>query len=475
MNIELEPLASVARQIETKAISPVELTKFMLQRISAMNPNYHAYSLVCETQAMEQATAAEHAITAGKYLGPLHGMPIAIKDLFQTRGVTTACGSIVQRNWVPHEDATVVQKLKQAGAVILGKLNMTEFALSGYHPDLPVPKNPWGENLWAGVSSSGSGVATAAGLAFATLGTDTGGSIRFPAAVNGVVGIKPTFGRVSTHGAFPLAYTLDHIGPLTRRVEDAAIVLQAIAGFDRKDNFSSQTPIGDYLKQLNLGVKGLRIGIDEAYCATDAHPEVTSAVQAAGHVLAQLGAQLVPVNMLEVLNVCSYWGAVVAAEAAVAHQGLFPEQASDYGPVFRSTLEAAPSITGSHYTQARLAAAKTKAIFDELLADVDLLLCPGAPLPAMSLEDFPPTQILPPEAVASFVGFAAPMNFSGHPTISVPSGLSSENLPLGLQLVGKHNSEALLISTAHAYEQATQWHSQIPTLLHPNSQGQNND
>ncbi len=471
MDIEFESLASVAKQIETKAISPVELTKLMLQRISDMNPSYHAYSLVCEAQALEQASAAEHDISTGKYLGPLHGMPIAIKDLFQTKGVTTACGSVVNRNWVPDEDATVVQKLKQAGAVILGKLNMTEFALSGYHPDLPVPKNPWGENRWAGVSSSGSGVATATGLAFGTLGSDTGGSIRYPAAANGVVGIKPTFGRVSTHGAFPLAYTLDHIGPITRRVEDAAIVLQAIAGFDRKDSFSSRTPVDDYLKNLNSGVTGLRIGIDEAYCATDAHPEVTTAVLAAGHVLEQLGAQLVSVKMLEVLDVCSYWGAVVATEASVAHQGLFPEQASDYGPVFRSTLEAAPSITGSDYSRARLEAAKTKAVFDELLTEVDLLLCPGAPLPAMSLEDFPPTQILPPEVVASFVGFTAPMNFSGHPTISVPCGLSSENLPLGLQLVGNYDSEALLITAAHAYEQATQWHTQIPTLLQPNSQG----
>lgn len=471
MDIEFESLASVARKIETKAISPVELTKLMLQRISEMNPSYHAYSLVCEAQALEQASAAERDIRTGNYVGPLHGMPIAIKDLFQTEGVTTACGSVVNRNWVPEEDATVVHKLKQAGAVILGKLNMTEFALSGYHPDLSVPKNPWGENRWAGVSSSGSGVATAAGLAFCTLGSDTGGSIRYPAAVNGVVGIKPTYGRVSTHGAFPLAYTLDHIGPITRRVEDAAIVLQAIAGFDGKDIFSSRTPVDDYLKNLNLGVAGLRIGIDEAYCATDAHPEVTSAVLAAGHVLEQLGARLVPVKMLEVRDVCTYWGAVVAAEASVAHQGLFPEQASDYGPVFRSTLEAAPSITGSDYTRARLAAAKTKTIFDELLTDVDLLLCPGAPLPAMPLEDFPPTQILPPEAVASFVGFTAPMNFSGHPTISVPCGLSSENLPLGLQLVGNYDAEALLITAAHAYEQATQWHTQIPTLLQPNSQG----
>jgi amidase len=434
MDIEFESLANVADQIKKKTLSPVELTELMLQRIASLNPDYHAYTTICEKPALDQAKKAADEIQKGHYLGPLHGVPIAVKDLFQTEGIPTTCASIVKRNWIPDHDATVVQKLKEAGAIILGKLNMTEFALSGYHPDLTVPQNPWGKNRWAGVSSSGSGVATAAGLAFGTLGSDTGGSIRYPAAANGVVGIKPTFGRVSTHGAFPLAYTLDHIGPITRRVEDAAILLQTIAGFDPKDNFSMRSAPDDYLGKLQSGVKGLRIGIDETYCATDAHPEVTSAV-------------------------------VSAAEAAVAHQDMFPDQADDYGPVFRATLEGAASISGADYSKARLAAAKTKMIFDTLLTDVDLLLCPGSPLPAMPLEEFPPTQVLPPEAVAAFVGFTAPMNFSGHPTISVPCGLSSENLPLGLQLVAQYNDEALLIAAAHAYERATPWHTYIPTQL----------
>lgn len=465
MDIEFESLANVADQIKKKTLSPVELTELMLQRIASLNPDYHAYTTICEKPALDQAKKAADEIQKGHYLGPLHGVPIAVKDLFQTEGIPTTCASIVKRNWLPDHDATVVQKLKEAGAIILGKLNMTEFALSGYHPDLPVPQNPWGKNRWAGVSSSGSGVATAAGLAFGTLGSDTGGSIRYPAAANGVVGIKPTFGRVSTHGAFPLAYTLDHIGPITRRVEDAAILLQTIAGFDPKDNLSMRSAPDDYLGKLRSGVKGLRIGIDETYCATDAHPEVTSAVVSAASLLEQLGAKIVPVSMIDVLEVCPHWGAVVAAEAAVAHQDMFPDQADDYGPVFRATLEAAASISGADYSKARLAAAKTKMIFDTLLTDVDLLLCPGSPLPAMPLEEFPPTQVLPPEAVAAFVGFTAPMNFSGHPTISVPCGLSSENLPLGLQLVAQYNDEALLIAAAHAYERATPWHTYIPTQL----------
>lgn len=464
MDLHFSSLADVAHRIESKKISPVELTELMLTRLGEQNPQYHAYTLVTDQQAREAALAAEKEISAGGYKGTLHGVPIAIKDLFQTKGIATTCGSVVKRGWIPTEDATVVKKLKEAGAVILGKLNMTEFALSGYHPDLPVPVNPWGHDRWSGVSSSGSGVATAAGMAFGTLGSDTGGSIRFPAAVNGVVGIKPTFGRVSKNGAFPLAYTLDHIGPIARTVEDAAILLQAIAGYDANDPFSNRVPVTDYCEGLDSGIRGLRIGIDETYCATDAHPEVTAAVLSASRTFEELGAHLVPVNMLSVLEVCPFWGAVVAAEAAVAHQELFPEQAEQYGPVFRSTLEAALHISASDYAQARLAATNTKATLENLLNEVDVLLCPGAPLPAMPLEEFPPTQILPPQAVASFVGFTAPTNFSGHPTISVPCGFSADDLPLGLQLVGNYNAEANLITAAHTFEQATNWSTRKPPI-----------
>ncbi|HIG40260.1 MAG: amidase [bacterium] len=462
MDIHFKSLAEISRQIRARDISPVELTEVMLSRIETLDPQYHAYSRVCTEQARQDALAAEKAIMSGNHIGPLHGVPVAVKDLFQTSGIATSCGSIVMKDRIPTEDATAVTKLKQAGAVILGKLNMTEFALSGYHPELPVPVNPWGQDRWSGVSSSGSAVATATGMAFGTLGSDTGGSIRFPAAVNGVVGIKPTFGRVSKYGAFPLAYTLDHVGPIARTTEDAAILLQAIAGYDANDPFSIRVPVADYCEDLNSGIRSLRIGIDEAYCATDAHPEVTEAVLSAARTFEGLGAQLVPVNMLGVLEVCPFWGAVVAAEAAVAHQGLFPEQADQYGPVFRSALEAAPHISASDYAQARLAATNTKATFENLLDQVDVLLCPGAPLPAMPLEQFPPTQVLPPEAVASFVGFTAPMNFSGHPTISIPCGSSSDNLPLGLQLVGNYNAEAKLITAAHTFEQATDWHRRKP-------------
>jgi len=461
---EFASLATTAAAIRQRQVSPVELTTQLLARIAALNPTFHAYTSVLDEYALAQARQAEAEILAGNYKGPLHGIPIGIKDLAQVAGHPNTCGSIVKKGWIPEQDATLVQRLKEAGAIIIGKLNMTEFALSGYHPDLPVPVNPWGADRWSGVSSSGSAVATALGMAFATLGTDTGGSIRFPAAVNGVVGIKPTFGRVSSAGVFPLAPSLDHPGPIARRVKDAALMLQVMAGFDAADPFSRRTPVADYTADIDAGVAGLRIGIDERYCADDTHPAVTEAVLAAAEQFAQLGASLVPVDVLGVRAVCPYWSAVVAAEAAVAHADSFPSQADRYGPVFRSALEAAPGITGTLYAQAQFAAAQTRSIFDAAFEQADVLLCPGAPLPAMSLAEFPPTAVLPPEAVAAFVGFAAPMNFSGHPTISVPCGQTEDGLPLGLQLVGRHDQEAMLVRAAHTFEQSTHWHTLVPPL-----------
>lgn len=466
----MSSLWSVAAAFRERRVSPVELTRVMLDRIARLNPRFHAYTTVFEEVAMIQARQAEAELSAGLDHGPLHGIPIGVKDLVQVAGYPNTCGSIIKQESIATEDATIVSKLRSAGAVLLGTLNMTEFALSGYHPELPVPVNPWGADRWSGVSSSGSAVAAALGLAYATVGTDTGGSIRFPAAVNGVVGIKPTFGRVSTAGIFPLARSLDHTGPIARSVKDAAVMLQVIAGYDAKDAYSSRRAVPNYTNTIDNGVSELKIGIDTRYCQTDADPVVAEAVHSAAQEIERLGAKLVPVDMAGVTEVCQYWGAVVAAQAAIAHSQWFPAQADRYGPVFRSTLEVADSITGSHYAQAQLAAAKVRAVFAGAFESVDVIASPGAPLPAMPLEEFPPTAVLPPEAVASFISYAAPLNFSGHPSITLPCGQSPEGLPLGLQLLGRHFEEATLIRVAHAYEQATSWHKCTPTLIHANQQ-----
>ena len=464
VELHYQSLTEVASRIESRSLSPIELTEAMLSRIETLDPKLSAYTTVTGELAIKQARQAEQEISAGHYRGPLHGVPVAVKDLFATASIPTMCGSTINREWIPDSDAAVVDRLRNAGSVLLGKLNMTEFALSGYHPDMPVPVNPWAAGRWSGVSSSGSGVATAAGLAFGTLGSDTGGSIRFPSAVNSVVGIKPTFGTVSTRGAFPLAQTLDHIGPIARTVQDAAILLDVIAGFDPEDPFSRHTSDTGFAADIGKGIKGLVIGVDEAYCREGTDPEVSAAVLETMSVFRDAGARVVLVNIIEVLDVCPFWGAVVAADAMMAHAQWFPERADDYGPVFRTALEAAEHISGTDYAHARVAAARTTAVLNAALEDVDVLMCPSAPLPAMPLDDFPPQLVLPPEAVAGFVGFTAPTNFSGHPTISVPCGFTKEKLPVSLQLIGAHEDEKTIIRAADAYERATEWHRQTPPI-----------
>ncbi|HEX5139483.1 MAG TPA: amidase, partial [Dehalococcoidia bacterium] len=279
--LHFKTIREVAALIESKQLSPVELTRTMLERIGALDGKLLSYATLMADSAMAQAREAEHEIAAGSYRGLLHGVPVAVKDLCYTTGVRTMGGTKVNADFIPHFDATVVTRLKAAGAVILGKLNLTEGAMGGYHPALKIPKNPWNVDSWSGASSSGSGVATAAGLCFGSLGSDTGGSIRFPASACGTVGLKPTYGRVSRYGVLALGQSLDHVGPLTRSAADAGIVLQAIAGQDPNDATSLPDPVPDMLDGIHQGVRGMRIGWNEAYATSGVDPEVVSAVRAA--------------------------------------------------------------------------------------------------------------------------------------------------------------------------------------------------
>lgn len=466
----MAPLIQVAEKIKSREVSPVELTEAMLARISTLNVKYKAYTTITAELALTQAKEAEADISRGNYKGPLHGIPVAVKDLFATKGIRTTVGSVACRDRVSDRDAFVVERLHAAGAVLLGKLNMTEFALSGYHPDLAAPINPWGEDRWAGVSSSGSGVAAATGMAFGTLGTDTGGSIRFPSAANGVVGIKPSYGRVSTHGAFPLAVSLDHVGPITRRVADAAAMLQAIAGYDPRDAGSWKSAVPDFSAGIGKGVKGLRVGIDRAYVTGGTHPEIASAVIDAVERLARLGAEIVEVDIGGVVGTASWWHPVMAVEALAAHRqaGLWPQKADAYGTIFRAALEDGEkfAVLGVDVAKrdAKRATAVAQAILDQAFAQVDVIACPSGPLPAMLLAEFPPNVVQPPSAVVPFLGFTAPYNFTGVPTISLPCGFTSEKLPASLQLIGPRGGEAVIIQVADAYEQATDWHNLVPPI-----------
>lgn len=464
-------LVEVANLIARKALSPVELTTAMLARIAAFDPSLHSYLLVTPELALAQARAAEQAIMRGDYRGRLHGIPIALKDLINTAGIATTCASTILKQFKPSYDAAVVERLDRAGAVTLGKLNLTEFALYGYHPSYTPPNNPWRLDHWAGVSSSGSGAATAAALCYASLGTDTGGSIRFPASACGVVGIKPTFGKISRYGVFPLADTLDHIGPLARSVADCAYVLQALEGRDPRDPATRTDAAADYTKALVQGGHGLRIGLDRTYASTDTDPRMSAALFAAIDRMVELGAEVVELNSPELADAAEHWLTVCAVDALIGHKDFYPRHADDYGPVFRALLEHGTRVTATEYARATRARQATHALLDELLTGIDVIACPGAPAPAAAHADSPPQQVASADAIARLVRFAAPMNFSGHPTITLPDGFTDNDLPLALQFVGRHGDEAMIIRAAAAYEAATDWHRRRPPLVTCSARG----
>lgn len=456
------PLHELAEQIRAGKISSSEVTRATLDRIRA-KARLNAYLTVMEESALRAAAAVDEEIRAGRRRGPLHGVPVAVKDLCQTRGVLTTCASRVLRDWRPDSSATVVEGLEAAGAVIVGKLNLTEFATVWYHPELPVPLNPWGDALWPGASSSGSGVATAAGLCFGSIGTDTGGSIRLPSAANGIVGLKPTWGRVSRYGVFPLGESFDHIGPMTRTVRDAAIMLAAIAGQDPRDETSLAAKVDDYAGAADAGVSGLRIGVDEGYFAKGAAPEVGAAVIEAARVLERLGARIVKVKLPAVAPAIAVSMALVMAETAAAHERTYPARAAEYGPGFRSFLELGAQVRGQDYAKAHIVregfANQVRNMFDQ----IDLFACPSLGQTSM------PASAMPPDARSVDFGdeegllrFTIPFNLSRNPTLSLPCGRSPAGPPPSLQLVAAHLGEATLIRAGAAFERATEWHRQRP-------------
>jgi len=457
-------LTEVAGLIKKKEVSPVELTQAMLDRIAALDGKLYSYLTVTADLALQQARVAEQEISKGTYRGPLHGMPIAVKDLCYTKGIRTTCSSKILANWVPDYNATVVEKFNAAGAVLLGKLGMTEFALSGYHPSIHPPVNPWAADRWPGASSSGSGAATAASLCFGSLGSDTGGSIRFPSASCGIVGVKPTYGKVSRYGVFPLGWSLDHIGPMTRSVADAAVILRAIAGFDPQDPTSRRVTVRDYLDTVYNGVKGIRIGVDEQYCTEGVDPQVSKGVLATTAVLKELGASIQEVKVSHITEATDIWYTICAAETAAAHEQWYPARADDYGPTFRAFLADGVKISGIAYAKADVTRQQVRRMLDDLLQKVDLLLCPSMPTVPMLLKDFSPQGTLSRESAGPLLRLTAPFDLTGSPTISVPCGFSSEGLPLSLQLIGRHNEEGLVMQAGYAYEQATEWHTRRPPV-----------
>jgi amidase len=459
-------LANVARLIAARQIRSTDLTRQLLDRIAALDGHLQSYVTVMTDRALASARRADAEIKAGRYRGPLHGVPIAVKDLCYTRGVRTMAGTKVFADFVPDFDATVVARLEAAGAVILGKHVLCEGAFGPYVPGLQVPVNPWDATRWSGVSSSGSGVATAAGLCFASVGTDTGGSIRYPSAANGCVGLKPTYGRVSRHGVFALAASMDHVGPMTRTVEDAAILFEAMAGPDANDTTSLKDAVPAVRAELARGIAGLRIGFDRRYATDNVDADVARAMDSVLAELTRLGATVVSVTMPDVSKVASAWLDVCGVEVLAAHAETFPSRASEYGPGLRAALEAGQRVTPAALAAASKLRSEVSAAIEAMLNSVDCLLCPSMANSARVKETNP----FDPETDESWSRqvrndiHTQPFNFSGSPTLSVPCGFSADGLPLSAQFVGRRLSESMLCRIGHAYQRATQWHLQHPAV-----------
>lgn len=459
-------LTELGELIRTGEISPVEVVDAQLARIERHDPDLKSYILVLADEARAAAQAAEREIQAGNHHGPLHGVPVAVKDLCAMEGTPTKGGAAVLSDNVTDFDSEVVARLKAAGAIIIGKLNLTEGAMGGYNPAFEVPRNPWNHERWSGASSSGSGVATAAGLCFGSLGSDTGGSIRFPSAACGVVGLKPTWGRVSRHGVLALAESLDHVGPMTRSTSDAAAMFQAIAGYDPKDPTTRIEPVDDPLENIAAGVQRLRIGYDAGYTFEGCDAEQAEAVAAAVEVMAGLGAEIVEVEMPDVAEYLPAWQVICTAEAVAAHEATYPERRDEYGPWFRGWLDLGSQITGVDYARANTIRAACNGLIRRTFENIDALICPSTPAPAhpITMEDMYGPIDYDVDSLAAMLRYTGPFDFNGAPTLSVPAGLSSEGLPLSVQFVGHHLGEALLCRIGYAYEQATEWHRLRPPV-----------
>ncbi len=454
-------LHDLAAQIRSKQVSPVDATRATLDRIERLNPKLNAYITVTAEQAMAEARAAEQEIASGKYRGPLHGVPVGVKDLCETKGVLTTAGAKFLKNNVPNEDAPVVQKLREAGAVITGKLNMHEWALgtTGLNPHFGACLNPWNTEHITGGSSSGSGAAVAAGMCYAALGSDTGGSIRVPASLCGIAGLKPTYGRVSKRGVLPLSLSLDHIGPMARTARDCALVLQAIAGYDAGDAESANAPVDDYAANIDGGLKGLRIGV--AGPARDAWtPDVAKAFENAVKQLEALGATAKPVDTSIFDAYFAAGGAVLLSEAAAYHCERMAQQRQDFGEDVRMRLQAGAETKAVDYIRAAELMREVRRTCDEtLLSDVDLLVMPATISPAPRSDS-----VTLDDPTVGLSRITLPTDFTGQPAMSVLCGFSDDGLPLGLMLVGRHFDEATVLRAAHAFEQAAGLSTRRPPI-----------
>ena len=464
-NIHFASLLDVAQRLHAKEFSPVDLTEHMLKRIRAKDRKIKAYATVTEELARQQAKKAEQEISRGRIRGPLHGVPIAVKDLCFTRGIPTAAGMPIHANFKPRYNSTVVQRFAESGAVLLGKLQMTEGAFSEHHPDVSPPLNPWNSAHWTGVSSSGSGAATAAGLCFASIGSDTGGSIRFPSAANGLTGLKPTWGRVSRYGIFELAASLDHIGPMCRNAADTGAVLNIIAGADKNDPTASTAPVPNYLAGLERGIRGLKFGYDPLYNRRGVDQEMRKTTEEALTVLRSMGANLRKVTFPNTDAVLDNWHAHCGIETALAHRQTYPKNKEQYGPALARLIDLGLSLSATDYQNILLIrhsfCGEVRAVFD----DIDVLVVPAQGTASPTEKNVKEGRLDPKAWRAMGMSrFTSPFDFTGSPTVTMQSGFTRDGMPIAIQFVGRHFEEDLLVRAGHAYQRETDWHNEHPAI-----------
>jgi aspartyl-tRNA(Asn)/glutamyl-tRNA(Gln) amidotransferase subunit A len=455
-------IAEAAKLIEKRELSPVELVDNRLDRIARLDGRLNSFIRVLADQARADAQRAEAEIAAGKYRGPLHGIPIGLKDIYETAGVATTGHSKVMQDHVPKADAFSVTRLREAGAIVMGKLATHEFALGGPSFDLPWPpaRNPWDTGHFTGGSSSGTGAAVAAGLVLGGTGSDTGGSIRGPAAYCGLAGIKPTYGLISRAGILPLAFSLDHAGPLAWNAEDCAILLQAMAGHDPADPASANRPIPDYRAALNSDMRGLRIGLVRHFYERDneANAATRAAIDAAAQALEGLGCRVRELTLSPLADWAACGMAIMQCEAYAIHENHLRTRFTDYGEIFRDRMAVAGLVTGADYVQALRRRRELVDELDRAMADLDLVMTASAPTEAPKIVEVPKFGIL--ERPSLTIAF----NVTGIPAMSVCCGFTDGGLPLSFQIVGKRFADATVLRVAHTYENATPWRGMRPAL-----------
>jgi aspartyl-tRNA(Asn)/glutamyl-tRNA(Gln) amidotransferase subunit A len=457
-------LFSTAAAIAAGEISPVELAEDSLRAIAQLDPKLNAYITVLADQAMAAAREAEREISAGTYRGPLHGIPVSVKDLFWTKGIRTTSGSRVLTDFVPDENAAIVDRLAAAGSTLLGKTNMLEFAYASVHPDFGPTKNPWDLTKTTSGSSGGAAASTAAGIDYGSFGTDTGGSVRIPASFCGVCGLKPSYGLISRVGVQALSWTLDHVGPFARTVRDLALLLEVVAGHDSRDRQSADRGVLVYQRHLTERLDGVRIGVVTNFMDSTVDPEVLAAVTRAVELLRDAGATIEEhaIPELEGDALTAEMG-ILLPEASYCHRDLFDLHQADYSETVLERLQAGRSVPAVTYIEALEARDRLRGIVRNYQADLDLLVMPTTPMVATPLESTTLEVGEGEEDLGALIRMTAPFDVTGQPALSVPCGFTSSGLPIGLQLVGRDFEDGTVLRAGHAYQLRAEWHRRRPT------------